>query len=274
MPEVPKRGWPEAEPQPSPEQMQMAAAQLAQVPLPRPDPRPVATELRGMLQDVRSMQESSERFDREHQEYLEGRERQDFPAGKLSREAGLGDIKRGKGKGFDPEEGPEWTEKVAEAHATQVMSGMHAHVSSKRFAEAMQSRPESENVEDWQIGSVHRNAAQEAQKALGLTVQERTLYDQHLSNLWGKGGVDHPDGSRSTLLRVSFQSKADGKFYNVPSVYDGKILSPEEAIDRAKEMGLEQFPSYRSQREADARYERMHRYMESDTADYFAQRGR
>jgi hypothetical protein len=30
MPEVPKRGWPEAEPQPSPEQMQMAAAQLAQ----------------------------------------------------------------------------------------------------------------------------------------------------------------------------------------------------------------------------------------------------
>jgi hypothetical protein len=218
VPEVPKRGWPEAEPQPSPEQMQMAAAQLAQA-------------------------------------------------------SGVGDIDvKGKGPGFDPEEGPEWTEEAYTANVTKQMSGLKAFVKPERFTEAQQGWTESEDVLDWREGSVHKKAAETAQKALGLTPQERALYDLHLSNLWGKGGVDHPDGSRSTLLRVSFEH--DGKTYNVPSVYDGKVLSPKEAVERALDTGIGQFPSYRSRREADARYEQMHRYMESDTADYFTRRGR
>lgn len=52
--------------------------------------------------------------------------------------------------------------------------------------------------------------------------------------------------------------------YNVPSVYDGKINSPDNAIARAMQMGLGQFPSYQSPFEAENRYHRMHNYMEAD----------
>jgi hypothetical protein len=107
----------------------------------------------------------------------------------------------------------------------------------------------------------------EAQRVLNLTPQETALYQRHLSNLYGSGGVTNANGSRSTLFQLSFEQ--DGKTYNVPTVYDGKILKPEDAIARAKSQGLDKFPSYGSEAEAEARYQQMHDYMEKDTGQYF-----
>jgi hypothetical protein len=92
---------------------------------------------------------------------------------------------------------------------------------------------------------------------------------RHLANLWGPGGVDNPDGSRSSLYQVGFIGP-DGRQYNVPSVYNGQILPPDDAIARAKQSGLSQFPSYATPQQAEARYQAMHDYMDRDTGDYFA----
>jgi len=105
---------------------------------------------------------------------------------------------------------------------------------------------------------------------LKLTPQEQALYQRHVTNLTGPGGVDNADGSRSTLSQMSIER--DGKTYNVPTVWDGKILPPADAMKRADQEGLDKFPSYGSQSEAEARYAQMHSYMEKDTAQYLQQR--
>ncbi len=109
-----------------------------------------------------------------------------------------------------------------------------------------------------------------ADAALKLTPQEKNLYERHLKNLNGPGGVDNPDGSRSTLYQAVVEG--DGKFYNIPTVWDGKILPVPQAIQRAAQVGWDKFPSYKTAAEADARYEAMHKFMERDTADYLKKR--
>lgn len=110
-----------------------------------------------------------------------------------------------------------------------------------------------------------------AQKELRLTPQEQDLYKRHLTNLWTPGGVDNPDGSRSTLYQAVVEGP--GGFHSVPTVWDGAIVSPEEAARRAAKIGWDKFPAYKTPDEADARYSQMHDYMDRDTADYVAVRG-
>jgi hypothetical protein len=101
---------------------------------------------------------------------------------------------------------------------------------------------------------------------MNLTPQEQALYKRHLTNLTGPGGVDNPDGSRSTLFQSSVEH--NGKTYNIPTVWDGKILSIDDAVKRVDAHGWDKFPSYDSEEEAESRYEEMHSYMEKDTAKY------
>jgi hypothetical protein len=115
-----------------------------------------------------------------------------------------------------------------------------------------------------------------AQRDLNLTPQERALYQRHLTNLYGPGGVDNPDGSRSTLYQMGV-TMPDGRTYNLPTVYDGRILPPsgpwaDNAMTRAQQQGLDTFPSYQSPFEAENRYQQMHNYMDRDTAAYFNDR--
>jgi delta 1-pyrroline-5-carboxylate dehydrogenase len=57
-------------------------------------------------------------------------------------------------------------------------------------------------------------AARSAFKTWGQTTpQERSLYQRHLTNLTGPGGVDNPDGSRSTLFQATVDH--DGKTYAI-----------------------------------------------------------
>lgn len=111
-----------------------------------------------------------------------------------------------------------------------------------------------------------RTNLESADQEMHLTPQEKALYQRHLTNLTGPGGVDNPNGSRSTLFQMSFER--DGKTYNIPTVWDGKILKPDDAIKRAEHEGLDKFPSYASEEEAEARYGKMHAFMERDTAAY------
>lgn len=107
---------------------------------------------------------------------------------------------------------------------------------------------------------------------LALNPQERFLYQTHLNNLYGPGGVDNMNGSRSTLYQMSHE--INGQTYNLPTVYGGQILSPPDALDRARQIGLNKFPSYANEADAESRYQKMHDYMERDTGRYMQLRGR
>jgi hypothetical protein len=112
------------------------------------------------------------------------------------------------------------------------------------------------------------NHMAEADAALELTPQEKFLYNTHLQNLNGTGKIVHPDGSVSSLLQMSFEQ--DGRFYNIPTVVNGKQLAPTDAIQAAERVGLDKFPSYDSAEEAESRYDAMHDFLGRDTADFIA----
>lgn len=97
---------------------------------------------------------------------------------------------------------------------------------------------------------------------LGLTPQEQHLYQHHLDNLSDGKAVYNPDGSTSTIFQSSVE--VDGKTYNIPTVWDGKIVSPHEAFQRAAKQGLGNWPSYPSEDDAAKRYDAMHAGMELD----------
>ena len=125
-----------------------------------------------------------------------------------------------------------------------------------------------------------------ANTALNLNPQEQALYQRHLSNLYGSGGVNNPDGSRSSLYQ-SVQEH-DGKYYNVPTVWNGKretqpYTNPttgetmdvpnDTAIQNVEKAGWNTFPSYQTPEAADQRYDQMHEFMNRDTQDYFKNNG-
>lgn len=111
---------------------------------------------------------------------------------------------------------------------------------------------------------------EQAQAALQLTPEEKGLYERHLANLSGSGKVSHPDGSISTLYQMSVDGPG-GQTYNIPSVYNGKILQPNQAIQNAAQQGWHTFPAYPTQEAAEARYEQMHSFMDQDVGNYLAQ---
>ena len=99
--------------------------------------------------------------------------------------------------------------------------------------------------------------------SLGLTPQEQHLWAHHLWNLqhMGVGGIRNPDGTISTV-RQMVVTGPNGKFYNIPSIWNGFELPFEEAYSRAEKKGWDYWPSYSSPEEADARYMQMHKFME------------
>ena len=121
-----------------------------------------------------------------------------------------------------------------------------------------------------------------ANQSMNLTPQEQNLYQMHLSNLWGPGGVDNEDGSRSTLYQ-SVQEH-NGSYYSIPTVWNGKRETeswtrPSDgqtfdvpnatALANVDKMGWDKFPSGPDPDALDARYGQMHDYMEKDTHAYF-----
>lgn len=121
---------------------------------------------------------------------------------------------------------------------------------------------------------------QQVADKLSLTPQEQYLYQQHWNNLWGSGGQDNPDGSRSTVYTAV--QEHDGLYYNIPTIWNGQRetepylttngqqmdVPNQTTLDNVAQAGWDKFPSYPTPDEADTRYDQMHSYMEEDTASY------
>lgn len=108
---------------------------------------------------------------------------------------------------------------------------------------------------------------EKAVQDMKLSPQEQYLYFHHLNNLYGPGKVQQPDGSISTLLQAVV-SGPGSLYYNIPTVWDGQILNPQDAAIRAGQAGWGNFPAYVTPELADARYETLHGYLEQDTEAY------
>jgi hypothetical protein len=100
-----------------------------------------------------------------------------------------------------------------------------------------------------------------ATKKMGLNEQEQFLYQHHLDNL-AKGGVPSAGGKTSTILGITVGQ--DDKTSVIPTVWDNKVVSPDQAIANADKVGWDKFPSYDSREEAFNRYSQMHDYMDKD----------
>lgn len=105
-----------------------------------------------------------------------------------------------------------------------------------------------------------------AKAEMQLSPQEENLYYHHLNNLNGTGKVMNPDGSISTIYSTTVG--LNGRHYTLPTVWEGKILEPDAAIDKAIATGLHKFPSYPTPEAAMTRYQQMHDYMDQDVKQF------
>lgn len=105
-----------------------------------------------------------------------------------------------------------------------------------------------------------------AMRDLSLTDQEANLYQHHLRNLYGPGKVFNENGSISTVYQMSVE--IGGKTYNIPTVWNGRILPADEALKQAKQVGLDVWPSYPSTAAAESRYQDMHKFMDLDQQQF------
>jgi hypothetical protein len=126
-----------------------------------------------------------------------------------------------------------------------------------RLAQALMPIPERNE----RLRSFHA-----ANRDLSMSPEEQNLYRLHLGNLYGTGGVDNPDGSRSTLYQTSVD--INGKTYSLPTVWHGEIVPEDTAVNEALKFGLGHFPSYPSVAEAEGRYGEMHQYIDQDMDNY------
>jgi hypothetical protein len=153
VPEVPKRGWPEAEPQPSPEQMQMAAAALAQEGgswFGSGTFRDLENRLFAYRQIKRMTPETIDRMSKEQakqasdiEQKVRGKdiEKMEEEMFKMSPKQ-----LRELGVKFEPSnEG--LSKEDLEAHSVKLLSGMRGFINPERFSEAQKRWPESKNIE-------------------------------------------------------------------------------------------------------------------------------
>lgn len=106
-----------------------------------------------------------------------------------------------------------------------------------------------------------------ATREMGLNDQEKSLYRRHLDNLYGTGKVKNPDGSISTIRQTTVT--IDGRTYNMPTVWDGKEHTGQETVAYWRQH-LNMLPSYKTVKEAEARYQLLHKYMEQDVQQYLS----
>lgn len=112
----------------------------------------------------------------------------------------------------------------------------------------------------------------QATRDFALTPQEQHLYQHHVYNLNNGMEVRHDNGDVSTILQAVVTGP-NGKFYNIPTVWGGKVLPIDDALKAVQDTGgLDQWPSYNSPEEADARYMTMHGYMDKDVGAFLGQR--
>ena len=108
-------------------------------------------------------------------------------------------------------------------------------------------------------------------KALGDTPtfipdeKEKNLLDYHRDNLFNNKFLENKDGTITTLYSMTFEAE-DGRIYIIPG-YDSesrKTLSFNDALKRAKKIGLDNFPSYENRDKARQAEVDLHKIIDLD----------
>ncbi len=104
-------------------------------------------------------------------------------------------------------------------------------------------------------------------KLMPLNDKEQGLIDYHRSVLANKQHMIK-DGALTTIWITGVTNPADGRIYNVPGYFDGKIQTDAAAQARAKELGWDRFPSYDSGDQANNAAREMHKIIEQDGQNF------
>jgi len=123
--------------------------------------------------------------------------------------------------------------------------------------------PHSVNVEDRRGERPTRLPGEpmEWERKLILTPQEQNMYIHHDKNLQ-KGGVANNDGTISTYRGIVVEQ--DGKYYKIPTIWDNKVVSNDQALKNVDKVGWDRFQAYNSKEEAEDRYNQIHEFMARD----------
>ena len=72
--------------------------------------------------------------------------------------------------------------------------------------------------------------------------------------------VKNKDGTRSNVKLATFSFGEGDKemLFVIPTMVDGKQLTNDEAVAKAKQMGLKSYPKFKTQKEADAYSKQIH----------------
>lgn len=119
---------------------------------------------------------------------------------------------------------------------------------------------------------LHLVSGSEADPTAGWTPQEKFLYQIHRDNL-AAGGLGRPDlGENVTSTLYNTTVEINGRHYVLPTIWKDETgvpidVTPDQAVERARKIGLDKFPSYDSEDAAEKRYNEMHDVMEKDLPD-------
>ncbi len=103
--------------------------------------------------------------------------------------------------------------------------------------------------------------------AYNLPDKEANLIEYHRDNL-RKGTYLDRGGDISTVY-ITGVTGPDGRIYNVPGYWDGKLHTDvKEISDHAAQIGWDKWPSYATGKQADAAAERDHKIVDADTTKF------
>jgi hypothetical protein len=104
-----------------------------------------------------------------------------------------------------------------------------------------------------------------------LPGKEAALIEYHRDNL--RNGTYLDKGGDISTVYITGVTGPDGKVYNVPGFWDGKLHTDVgEITDHAASLGWDKWPSYANGKLADAAAERDHKIVESDTTKFRQQK--
>ena len=104
---------------------------------------------------------------------------------------------------------------------------------------------------------------------MDLSNKEQNLIKYHREVLASR---DHmiKDGLLTSIYIVGVTNPADGRIYNVPGYFDGKIQTDAAAQTRAKNIGWDKYPSYENGEQANKAAAKLHTIIEQDGVEFMS----
>ena len=102
-----------------------------------------------------------------------------------------------------------------------------------------------------------------------ISNKEQNLIKYHREVLANKEHMIE-DGALTSIYIVGVTNPADGRIYNVPGYFDGKIQSDKNAADRARSIGWDKYPSYENGEQANRAAQKLHKIIEQDGVEFMS----